>query len=71
MTRFIQLQSGTAWDDGATGGSLFSSTKRCHACHDVREIKMSEREYVCFNSACQWRGDRDLNAAIVRHFGAY
>ncbi len=45
-------------------GRFFPSTKRCHQCHQVREITESERVYVCHNSACGWVGDRDLNAAL-------
>jgi len=45
-------------------GRFFPSTKRCHRCHHVREIDERERIYICFNSACGWVGDRDLNAAL-------
>jgi putative transposase len=40
----------------STVDRFFPSTKRCHACHDVREIELSERVYVCFNSNCGWTG---------------
>jgi putative transposase len=45
-------------------GRFFPSTKRCHRCHHLREIAEDERVYVCFNPACGWVGDRDLNAAL-------
>jgi putative transposase len=45
-------------------GRFFPSTKRCHRCHHVREMAEDERTYVCFNPACGWVGDRDLNAAL-------
>ena len=64
LTRFIQSKAERHGTTVQQVDRFFPSTKRCHACHDVREIEMSEREYVCFNSACQWRGDRDLNAAL-------
>jgi putative transposase len=45
-------------------GRFFPSTKRCHRCHHLRDIAEDERTYVCFNPACGWTGDRDLNAAL-------
>jgi transposase len=42
----------------------FPSTKKCSACGNVKDdMDLSERIYVCDNSACGLIMDRDLNAA--------
>jgi len=42
----------------------FPSTKKCSACGNVKDdVDLSERIYMCDNSACGLIIDRDLNAA--------
>jgi len=57
------------------GGSVqlvdrwFPSSKTCHACGWVKEdLTLADRVWVC--EQCGTVHDRDLNAAIVRRFGA-
>ncbi len=48
---------------------FFASSKQCHICgHINRELKLSERKWVC--PACNTLLDRDLNAALnIKHEG--
>jgi putative transposase len=62
-----QMTYKTAWQ----GESLlfadrwFPSTKMCSRCGNIKEnMDLSERIYVCENSACGLVIDRDVNAAL-------
>src|SRR6185437_14199372 len=64
LAQFVETKARAQGTTVQKVGRFFPSTKRCHRCHHVREIEESERTYVCFNPACGWVGDRDLNAAL-------
>jgi putative transposase len=64
LVRFITTKAQAHGTTVQKVGRFFPSTKRCHRCHHEREITENERTYICFNPACGWVGDRDLNAAL-------
>ncbi len=64
LTRYIETKARVHGTVVQKVGRFFPSTKRCHRCHEVREITESERVYICHNQDCGWVGDRDLNAAL-------
>lgn len=64
LARYIQTKAGAHGTVVQWVSRWFPSTKRCHQCHHEREITEAERIYICFNPACGWVGDRDLNAAL-------
>lgn len=64
LARYIETKAGAHGTVVQRVSRWFPSTKRCHQCHQEREITEAERIYVCFNPACGWEGDRDLNAAL-------
>jgi putative transposase len=64
LTRFIERKAARHGTPVQRVDRFFPSTKRCHVCHNIREMEMSERVYVCLNPECSWTGDRDWNAAV-------
>jgi len=63
LLRYISTKAGRHGTPIVKVGRFFPSTKRCHRCHQLRDIPLSERVYLCLNPACGWSGDRDENAA--------
>lgn len=52
-------------------GTYMPSTKTCSACGTIRQMKLSDRVYICENNRCAdylKTKDRDWNAAINIHF---
>jgi len=63
LLRYISTKAGRHGTPVIKVDRFFPSTKRCHQCHHLRDITLSERVYLCLNPACGWSGDRDENAA--------
>ena len=62
LVRQIGYKAEWAGRDHIAVGQWFPSTKRCSACHEIREgLTLADRRWRC--EACGATHDRDLNAA--------